>query len=106
LEDSWVGRRLLDNLIPRRIGDIHEIGQKPLLLMLVALGSNHISARFIESVDLLRRQVTCNFAHVPDNFLDERLLLTRLKSNEMSTALTGNLDESITGHVLDTYSLD
>jgi len=80
----------------------HEVANEPLLDILLSLSANHVATGLVEGVDLLRRQVACDLAHVTYNLVNKRLRLAGLAKDKVSLALVGNLDESITSHVLDT----
>jgi hypothetical protein len=102
LQDGGVHGRLLDDLVPGRIGDGHQVGQQSFLLIPVALGRHHVAAGLVECVNLLRREIAGNLGEVPDDLLDERLVLARLERDKVAPALLGDLDEGIARHVLNT----
>lgn len=70
--------------------------------MSVPLGSHHVAASFIKRVDLLRSEVAGDLAQISDDLLDKRLVFAGLECNKVASALLGDLDKGIAGHVLDT----
>lgn len=54
------------------------------------------------SSDLLWLEVTDDSVDVIEDLIDEGHHLSNLYLDKVSSALLGNLDESVTGHVLDT----
>jgi len=100
LQRRRVVRGRLDDLIPRHVREAHELAEEALLLVPVPLGGNHIAAGLVEGVDLLGREVAGDLLQVPDDLLDEGLVLAGLEGDEVPTALLRDLDERVAGHVL------
>ena len=76
-----------------------------LLSRLRALRADHVAARLVERVDLLRAQVDRYAAEVADNLVNEGLVLTRLERDEVSPARLCDLDERVARHVLHACAL-
>lgn len=91
---------LADDRIPGGVGQRHETIDQSILKTLLALGRNHITACLVESVDLLGRQITGDFSHIPYDFLDEWFALAWLEYDKVALAFVRDLDESIASHVL------
>ena len=71
-----------------------------LLHALLPLRTDHVTTGFIESVNLLGREIAGDFTHGANDFFDERLSLPWLQGNKVSLALSSYLDEGIASHVL------
>jgi hypothetical protein len=84
------------------VGERHELLDESLLDTPLTLRANHISASFIESMNLLRRQISRDLPQISHDFIDEWLALASLKRDKMAPTLVRNLDESVASHVLDT----
>ena len=84
------------------VGIRHEFCNESLLGAFLALGADHVPTSLVESMNLLRTQIDRNLAEGAYDLFDEGLALPRLQSYKMTLALVGDLDECITGHVLDT----
>lgn len=102
LENGSVLVGFRDNLIPGGIGQLHQVLDQPILECFLTLSRDHVATCFVESVNLLGRKIHGDLSHVANNLFDEWLILTRLECHEMPSALVGDLDESIAGHILDT----
>lgn len=73
-----------------------------LLNALLTLRADHMTASLVKGMHLLRCQIASDLLEVANDFVDERLILSWLQCNEMTSAFVGNLDESIASHVLNT----
>ena len=82
---------------------LHELLDKAFLYTFLTLGADHIAASFVERVNLLRGQIVGDLAHRPNDFVNERLMLSWLQGYKVTPALVGNFDECIACHVLDTF---
>ena len=83
----------------------HQLLDQSFLHTLLTLSADHVPAGFVKCMDLLWSKVTGDLAHCTNNFVNERLVLAGLQSNEVATALVGYFDEGVTSHILDPYWL-
>ena len=95
--------RFQDDRVPNIVGQLHVFIDQLRLLSIFCTRCNHVAHRFVERVHLMWFQMTDDAVDVRQNFIDECLRFAQLDSDEMTTAFLSDLDECITGHVLNTF---
>jgi len=95
--------RLENNGIPYRIRQFHIFLDELILCWHVRLSGDHVTNRLIERVNLMRLQIANDRVYVVQNLFNKWHIFSQLDLDKMSTTFLGYLDESVTGHVLDTF---
>jgi len=73
------------------------------LYVLLALCTDHVTACFVEGMDLLGCEIVGDLTHGSDNLIDKGLALAGLQCYKVPSAFIRNLDESVTSHILDAF---
>ena len=92
--------RLGHDLLPRRVGRVHQTLHVLLSLPRVHFAADHVTDGFVKSVYLVRFQVSDGVRQAAEKLVDEGLLFADLQDDKFALTLRGNLQESVARHVL------